>query len=137
MSDAVKKLIDLRAGYEALPADALAQRIRDSKAVEAEAIIAHGREAQTEWLLRQALSEDAVVKVTPTRARELLGRMQYGEFPMAYRRPCDSPTRAIDPTGITQAEDRYVRAFWESLPGHTTYFDAMQRIASGKGRRDP
>ena len=32
---------------------------------------------------------------------------------------------------ITAEEDNFVLAKWETMPGHTSYFNALQRIANG------
>lgn len=69
--------------------------------------------------------------MTPERAQYILANSIYGEFRFAFRRKCDCARRRIFADGITEAEDREIKAVWESMPGHTTYYDVVQQIAKG------
>lgn len=69
----------------------------------------------------------------PERAKALLSMMRYGDIPMAFRLPCDVSTKQPDPNGITEDEDREIKALWAKMPGNTAYIHALQRIACGQG----
>jgi len=53
--------------------------------------------------------------MTPKRAREILDSM--------------SPFGAMD---YTEEEHREITAVWDTMPGHTCFFDAVVRIAKGE-----
>lgn len=66
----------------------------------------------------------------PERAKWLLShRRPGGEFPMAFRRPCDSALSRIDPLGITRAEDREIMDLWNKMPGESRYYDALRLMS--------
>lgn len=54
-----------------------------------------------------------------------------GDYRMAFRRACDMPDKRLHADGINEAEDRTIKAIWETMPGWTTYRDALQAIANG------
>lgn len=73
--------------------------------------------------------------MTPERADYLLcNGVIGGDLRMAFRRACDSSTSIIHPDGITPDEDKAIKAVWETMPGWTSYWDALLRIAAGKGK---
>ena len=55
--------------------------------------------------------------MTPERAKEILAR---GSRWSNWSKHC------------TQAEDKYVRKLWGTLPGYTCWYDALIRIAKGE-----
>ena len=83
--------------------------------------------------LRCSTSMATAIPITMTRkrAKDLLARMRYGSFPMAFV-PSYQIGGTVDPNGITEDEDRQIKAVWETMPGNTAYVHAVQRIARGQ-----
>jgi hypothetical protein len=72
--------------------------------------------------------------MTAERARYIVtNALIGGDFRHAFRQPGDSPTRRLDPDGITPAEHAYVMRLWLSLPGWASYSTALHMIARGEG----
>lgn len=70
--------------------------------------------------------------MSPERAQSLLKMAKYGEFPYAYPRDYCFQGGIITEGGITKEEDAYIKSVWKTMPGHTTYNNAVWRIARGK-----
>lgn len=68
--------------------------------------------------------------MTPERARYILeNKLIGGDLRHAFRQPGDSPTRRLDPDGITPEEHAAIMAHWRTLPGSASYFSAVCGIA--------
>jgi hypothetical protein len=69
--------------------------------------------------------------MTADRAKYILAnRLLGGDFRFAFRKHYNT-SGSIHSDGITPDEDEAVRALWETMPGYTSYYDAIVRIAKG------
>jgi hypothetical protein len=70
--------------------------------------------------------------MTAERARYILtNTLIGGDFRYAFRRPSNVGTFEPKPDGITESEHRYILRIWDTLPGNTSMYDVVQRIAAG------
>lgn len=70
--------------------------------------------------------------MTKQRAQFILETMKpFGEFRYAFRDGARGAGNTIYADGITEQEDRDIRDLWETMPGSTCYYDAVNRIAKG------
>ena len=66
--------------------------------------------------------------MTPDRAKYILdNRLLGGEFRYAFRQRVGS--QWVYPGGITEDEHAAVKALWETMPGDTSFYDAVVRIS--------
>lgn len=70
--------------------------------------------------------------MTKERAQYILDHANYGEFRYAFPREFCYQGGITHPDGITREEDAAIRALWDTLPGHTSRYDAVCRIARGE-----
>ena len=71
--------------------------------------------------------------MTKSRAQYILKHTRMGgDYRYAFRKACDMPTARIFEDGITEAEDRYIKAVWDTMEGWTCYAMALSRIARGE-----
>lgn len=66
------------------------------------------------------------------RTRYILDNPVFGDFRYAFQRKCNCAPRTIYEDGITEEEDLEIKKVWRSMPGNTTYYDAVCRIANHK-----
>ena len=72
--------------------------------------------------------------MTKERALYILQTMNpFGEFRYAFRDGARGARHRLYADGITAEEDDDIRNLWETMPGSTCYYDAVVRIAQGKG----
>lgn len=69
--------------------------------------------------------------MTRERAQYILDNPVYGDFRYAFRRKCDHRSKILHVDGITEQEDREIKAVWRSMSGSSCYYDAVQQIAKG------
>lgn len=70
--------------------------------------------------------------MTKERAKHILSNaLPGGDLRYAFARSY-SPFSRLYTDGLTREEDRAVKALWETMPGWTTYSDALWRIARGE-----
>jgi len=55
-----------------------------------------------------------------------------GDFRYAFPRDYAFRGGIVHPDGITREEDAHIRRVWETMPGSSSYFDAVCHIAQGK-----
>lgn len=70
--------------------------------------------------------------MTKERAKELLSLSSLGSLRMAFigSRGANSYESALyHPKGITQKEDQEIRDLWDKMAGHTSYADALRKLA--------
>lgn len=71
--------------------------------------------------------------MTPERAQYILSNTVIGgDFKYAYKRDFCYQGGIVHPDGITEEEDRYIKAVWDKMPGWTNYHMAVCRIARGE-----
>lgn len=67
--------------------------------------------------------------LTKERARYILANPKLGgDLRMAFSEPFAFNPK-LYPDGITAAEDRHIREVWEGMPGNTSYYHAIVKIA--------
>lgn len=68
--------------------------------------------------------------MTPERARYILSnQLLGGGFRRAFRQSCDGPWSQTYADGITPDEHAAVVELWRTMPGWTSYADAVRRLA--------
>jgi hypothetical protein len=71
-------------------------------------------------------------KMTASRAQQLLLMSSYGSLKYAFigKRSIDGVGHALyDINGISEIEDQYIRTVWDSMPGTSSYHDALVKIS--------
>lgn len=72
--------------------------------------------------------------INKERAIELLGLSNMGSLRKAFvgSRGVNSKTSPLyHPNGISEQEDMEIRKLWDQMPGHTSYADALRKLAKG------
>lgn len=69
--------------------------------------------------------------MTPERAKLLLKHASenYDSFPYSYLRSFVASTSKLYEYGITREEDAFIKKVWDTMPGYTCFFQAVERIA--------
>lgn len=66
------------------------------------------------------------------RAQYILNNKKpFGELKYAFRFGFESSRAPVYQDGITEEEHAFIKSIWETMPGYTSYMDALCRIAYG------
>jgi len=69
--------------------------------------------------------------MTPERAKHLLNtKTIMGNMRYAFKRDYMLDGGPVHDDGITRDEDTCIKRVWQTMPGHTCYYDALVRIAN-------
>ena len=63
--------------------------------------------------------------MTESRVQEILSAVVLGSLPFAFPREFEYRGGIIKPNGITREEDQLIRDKWATMPGYTSYNDAL------------
>ena len=70
--------------------------------------------------------------MTRERAEYIRTHLAYGDIRYAFPRRYAYNGGRVHADGLTPEEDADVRRVWDTMPGHTCYYDALTRIARGE-----
>lgn len=73
-----------------------------------------------------------MTSITSDRLNEILNCAAYGELKFNFIPPYASSSYITHPKGITREENKAIRSLWNTLPGSSSYYDAVRLLGRAK-----